>query len=44
MCSSDLIASAVRFALSTPSLVGAMIRLDGGRDAALAVETRSEGD
>ena len=40
----DEIAAAVRFALSTPSLVGAMIRLDGGRDAALAVETRSEGD
>ena len=40
----DDIAAAVRFALSTPSLVGAMIRLDGGRDAALAVETRSEGD
>ena len=39
-------AAAVRFALSdqAPSLNGATIRLDGGRDAVLAAETRSEGD
>ena len=37
-------AEAVRFALAQPSLNGATIRLDGGRDAALAAETRAEGD
>lgn len=42
----DEAAAAVRFALSdeAPSLNGATIRLDGGRDAVLAAETRSEGD
>jgi len=38
------VAEAVRFALAQPSLNGATIRLDGGRDAALAAETRAEGD
>lgn len=38
------VADAVRFALAQPSLNGATIRLDGGRDAALAAETRAEGD
>ena len=38
------IAAAVRFALTTPSLNGATIRLDGGRDAVLAAVTRSEED
>lgn len=40
----DEVAEAVRFALAQPSLNGATIRLDGGRDAALAAETRAEGD
>lgn len=42
----DEAAATVRFALSdqAPSLNGATIRLDGGRDAVLAAETRSEGD
>ena len=40
----DEIAATVRLALSTPSMRGATIRLDGGRDAVLAAETRSEGD
>ena len=38
------VAAAVEFALAQPSLDGATIRLDGGRDAALAAETRAEGD
>lgn len=38
------VAEAVEFALARPSLNGATIRLDGGRDAALAAETRAEGD
>lgn len=40
------VAAVVRFALSdeAPSLNGATIRLDGGRDAVLAAETRTEGD
>jgi hypothetical protein len=38
------VAQAVRFALAQPGLNGATIRLDGGRDAVLAAETRAEGD
>ena len=40
------VAALTRFVLSgaTPSLNGATIRLDGGRDAVLAFETRAEGD
>lgn len=42
---SEVVAT-VRFALSdaAPSLNGAIIRLDGGRDAALTADTRAEGD
>jgi hypothetical protein len=40
------VAALTRFVLSgqTPSLNGTTIRLDGGRDAVLAAETRAEGD
>lgn len=38
------VAQAVRFTLAQPGLNGATIRLDGGRDAVLAAETRAEGD
>jgi hypothetical protein len=40
------VAAMTRFVLSgqTPSLNGTTIRLDGGRDAVLAAETRAEGD
>jgi hypothetical protein len=38
------VAAAVELALAQPSMNGATIRLDGGRDAALAAETRAEGD
>ena len=40
------VAAFARFVLSgqTPSLNGTTIRLDGGRDAVLAAETRAEGD
>ena len=40
------VAAMTRFVLSgqTPSLTGTTIRLDGGRDAVLAAETRAEGD
>jgi hypothetical protein len=40
------VAALARHILSgvTPSLNGATIRLDGGRDAVLAAETRAEGD
>lgn len=42
----DEVAALTRFVLSgaTPSLNGTTIRLDGGRDAVLAAETRAEGD
>lgn len=42
----DEVAALTRFVLSgqTPSLNGTIIRLDGGRDAVLAAETRAEGD
>jgi hypothetical protein len=40
------VAALTRFVLSgeTPSLNGTTIRLDGGRDAVLAAQTRAEGD
>ena len=38
------VADAVDFALAQAALNGATIRLDGGRDAVLAADTRAEGD
>ncbi len=40
------VAATVRFLLSdvAPSLNGAIIRMDGGRDAVLSADTRAEGD
>ena len=44
--SAEEVTAMTRFVLSgqTPSLNGTTIRLDGGRDAVLAAETRAEGD